>query len=67
MNDTNTYRKSSGMKSLGILLKNISSKYKNENKSSITDILSSFSQMTSEYSEFTNTEDKVDYVYSNVE
>ena len=67
MNDNNTYRKSSGMKSLGVLLKNISSKYKNENKSSITDILSSFSQMTSEYSEFTNTEDEVDYVYSNVE
>ncbi len=61
-NSTNIYRKS-----IGTLLKNISDKYKNSKKESLTDILSSFSQMSSEYSEFTNSEDDNNYTYSNIE
>ena len=53
-------------KSLGTYLKQISDAYKNKENGDLTGILSSFSQMSKDYSEFTNS--KVDeFAYSNYE
>lgn len=53
-------------KSLGTYLKQISDKYKNKENGDLTGILSSFSQMSKDYSEFTNTKQD-EFAYSNYE
>ena len=53
-------------KSLGTYLKKISDKYKNKESSDLSGILSSFSQMSKDYSEFTNNKTE-EFAYSNYE